>query len=109
MASKTNENSLNNDKITSIISTEQFSNLSTDVQNNILNSINNNQSKEGGWMGKLFGIKKELASMNIALTICIILLIAGFFVKDSSYWDKVIPIIAATIGYIFGSRSSKSD
>lgn len=108
MTINTNENSLNSDKITNVISTQQFSSLSTDIQQSVINSINNDKSKEGGWMGKLFGTKKELASMNIAVVICIILFVSGFFIKDSQYWDKIIPIVAATIGYIFG-RGGKSD
>ena len=104
----TNDNSLNNDAIVNIISSDNFSSLSTDIQQSVINSINNDRSNEGGWMGKLFGTKKELASMNIAVVICIILFVAGFFIKDSQYWDKIIPIVAATIGYIFG-RGGKSD
>lgn len=103
-----NDNSLNNDAIVNIISTDQFSSLSTDIQQSVINSINNDKSQEGGWMGKIFGTKKELASMNIAVIICIILFVSGFFINDSQYWDKIIPIVAATIGYIFG-RGGKSD
>lgn len=108
MVDNSKDNSLSNDKIVNIISTDQFSSLSTDIQQSVLNSINNDKSKEGGWMGKLFGTKKELASMNIAVVICIILFVSGFFIKDTQYWDKIIPIVAATIGYIFG-RGGKSD
>lgn len=104
----TNGTALNNDKITNIISTDQFSSLSSDIQQSVLNSIDNRSSKEGGLMGKLFGTKKELASMNIALIICILLFMSGFIIKDPQYWDKIIPIVAATIGYIFG-RGGKSD
>lgn len=108
MADNTNENFLNSDKITNIISTDNFSNLSTEMQKTVLNSIDNNKSKEGGLMGKIFGTKKELASMNIAVIICLILFISGFIIKDSQYWDKVIPIVATMVGYIFG-RSERSD
>lgn len=108
MTDNTKDNSLSTDKIVNIISTDQFSGLSTDIQQSVLNSINNDKSKEGGWMGKLFGTKKELASMNIAVVICIILFVAGFFINDPQYWDKIIPIAAATIGYIFG-RGGKAD
>lgn len=108
MSDNTKDNSLSNDKIVNIISTDQFSSLSTDIQQSVLNSINNDKSKEGGWMGKLFGTKKELASMNIAVMICIIVFIAGFFINDTQYWDKIIPIVAATIGYIFG-RGGKNE
>lgn len=58
--------------------------------------------------GKTFGTKKELASMNIAVMICIIVFIAGFFINDTQYWDKIIPIVVATIGYIFG-RGGKNE
>lgn len=108
MEDNTNENLLSNDKITNIISIDNFSTLSTDIQKSVLNSIDSDRSKEGGWMGKLFGTKKELASMNIAVVICIILFISGFFINDPQYWDKVITLVAATIGYIFG-RSGKSE
>lgn len=108
MGDNTNDNLLSNDKIVNIISTDQFSSLSTDIQQSVLNSIGSDKSKEGGWMGKLFGTKKELASMNIACIICIFLFLGGFIINESQYWDKVIPIIAATIGYIFG-RGGKTD
>lgn len=108
MSEGTKDNFLSNDKIVNVISTEQFSGLSTDIQQSVLNSINNDKSKEGGWMGKLFGTKKELASMNIAVVICLILFITGCIINDSQYWDKIIPIVAATIGYILG-RGGKSD
>lgn len=108
MEENTNENLLSNDKITNIISTDNFSTLSTDIQKSVLNSIDSDKSKEGGWMGKIFGTKKELASMNIAVIICLILFISGFFINESQYWDKAITLVAATIGYIFG-RSEKSE
>lgn len=101
-------NIINTDAIVNIISTDQFTNLSSEIQQSVINSINNDKSKEGGLMGKLFGTKKELASMNIAVIICIILFISGFFIDDLQYWDKIIPIVAATIGYIFG-RGGKTD
>ena len=40
--------------------------------------------------------------MNIALIICVLLLVIGLIINQSNYWDKIIPIVAATIGYLFG-------
>lgn len=59
MSDNTKDNSLSNDKIVNIISTDQFSSLSTDIQQSVLNSINNDKSKEGGWMGKLLEQRKN--------------------------------------------------
>ena len=53
-------------------------------------------------MGRLFGIKPANAAMNIALIICVLLLVIGLIINQSNYWDKIIPIVAATIGYLFG-------
>lgn len=65
-------------------------------------------SREGGVMEKIFGTNKELASMNIALIICAIMILVGLVINDQQYWDKIITIIAAMMGYIFG-RGGKSE
>lgn len=53
-------------------------------------------------MGWLFGTDRVNASKHIAFTLCVILMIVGFFIGEKEIWDKIFTIVAATIGYIFG-------
>ncbi len=109
MPDNSKENSLNHDSIVSVISSEKFTSLSTDMQELVLNTIESGNKRDGGLMGKLFGNKRELASMNIAFLICILLFVSGIIVGEQQYWDKVLPIVAAAIGYIFGKGSGKAE
>lgn len=66
-------------------------------------------------MGKFFGTKKENAEMNIAFTICAMLIILcmidvihAAWSGESTYTELVkgvIPLITASMGYIFGKSN----
>lgn len=109
MANKLSGNDLNKDAFSGIISSDKFSEYTPDVQNRILDSLENRSRKEGGLMGKIFGTKKGLSEMFVALAICLILVAIGVFVNTESIWDKIIPIFAATTGYIFGRGKGSED
>lgn len=95
---------ISKDSIIDIISSEGFTGLSNDMQEKVLNSIDTGKGNEGGLMGKFFGNKKENASMNIALIICLLLAIIGSISMwcDHECWDVIIPAIMTSVGYMFG-------
>ena len=95
---------IGNTDIINAISSEGFSSLSDSMQEKVLNSINASDDKDGGFMGKLFGRKKENAAMNIAFTICLLLVVIGIIcmIAGNEQWNIVITGIMTTVGYIFG-------
>lgn len=73
------------------------------------------KDKELGLFGKLFGCG-ESSSKNIALVICILLLLGATIISCIAYfnnadvefigniWNKVIPVVTLSLGYIFGKH-----
>lgn len=108
MGDKENKNTISGNSIIDAISTENFTNLSEETQQHVINSIGNSTENGGGIMGKFFGSKKEIASMNIAFTVCILLTIIGVICMCSGNecWNIIVTGIMTTVGYIFG-RGSK--
>jgi len=104
MDNKLNEKGFNEMAIASIALDEGFKQLSKSNQEVILNGFSDDKAKDGGFMGKLFGVKKDNASMNIAFCICILLTIIGAFCSwaGKDYWNVIIPAITTGMGYMFG-------
>lgn len=103
------ENKLNSapipdSSIASILENEGFSHLSEETQRIVLDKLPSNRDRDGGLMGKLFGSKKENASLNIAFTICVLLALIGVICMVCGYecWNVIIPAIMTAVGYIFG-------
>lgn len=103
------ENNLNNNVIPSnsvaaIVGMENFSKLNVETQKVVIDKVSNNTDKDGRFMGKLFGNKKENAAMHIAFILCLLLfgigIVCGMSGKD--YWSAIIPSITTVIGYMFG-------
>lgn len=109
MASSLNKKPLGEDNIINAISSDKFSEFTPEMQQEILKQIEKRNQRDGGFMGKFFGHKKELASMNIAFIICVLLLIAGAVVGTQEFWNGILPVFGATIGYIFGKSNNKSE
>lgn len=99
----------NNTEIVDLVSSDGFQNASRDIQEQALNSITSRNQNDGGIMGKLFGNKKENATLNIAFTICILLTIVGILCMASGNekWDVIIPTIMTAVGYMFGAGVKK--
>lgn len=91
---------------------DNFNKLTETSQTLIINGINENKARDGGFMGKLFGTKPENVSMHIAFTLCIILLlycgidlIGSIIVGrqiNSELWNTIIPVVTLALGFIFG-------
>lgn len=112
MANKSNNNSSDRNSIVNAISTDSFISFPEETQKIIIDSIEKVNERDGGILGKFFGIKKEIASMNIAATICILLIaICGIDVFNSIFTNKeihmelistIIPVVSLSLGFIFG-------
>lgn len=98
-----------NESIVNLISSDKFVEYSIETQKDVLKKIQNNNFKDGGFMGKIFGNNKDLSSMYVAFAICILLAIIGFIINTEYIWNAIIPIIGTTIGYIFGRSRGKDD
>ncbi|WP_349667034.1 hypothetical protein [Lacrimispora sp.] len=104
--------------IASVAVDDNFNKLTETSQTLIINGINENKAKEGGFMGKLFGTKPENVSMHIAFTLCIILLLycgidlVGSVITgrqiNSELWNTIIPVVTLALGFIFGKGIDKS-
>lgn len=57
-----------------------------------------------GFIDRLFG--RVNTKIYVAAFLCVILILTGIVINimncSSEYWDIIIPLIGATIGYIFG-------
>lgn len=105
-------NGFADNSVINAITAENFGTLPKDVQKSILDSLEKANQRDGGVLGKFFGNKKEIASMNIAAVICILLiLICGLDVVHSILADKelhmdlistIIPVVSLSLGFIFG-------
>lgn len=109
MANRINKNSVSDDSFSNIISSDRFGEYTPEIQQIILNNLDKRNQKEGGFMGKIFGTKKNLSAMFVALAICILLVIIGVIVGSQETWNGILPIFGATVGYIFGKGSDKDE
>lgn len=119
MASSLNKNLLGGDAIVSVISSDKFGDYDSEMQQEILSQIEKSNLRDGGFVGKFFGNKKELTSMNIAATICILLIIIcgidvihTIFSESELHMDlisAIIPVVSLSLGFIFGKSSGKSE
>ena len=109
MASSLSKNTFNDDNIINVISSDKFGDFTPDMQQEILNKLDIIKQRDGGIVGKLFGCKKELASMNVAFVICALLMLAGVFVGTQEFWNGILPVIGAALGYIFGKGGGKEE
>ena len=69
----------------------------------------------GGKLSKLLGSNTNNISLYISFTLCFLLIIVGiiyFWIPKNEreknileFWNLIIPIITATLGYIFGRNN----
>jgi len=94
------------DAIASLAEPENFKALDESDRRALLGELTGKSDKEGGLMGRIFGTKKENASMYVALTLCLVVAGIGVLVYvmsgDMQIWSIVFPVITASLGYIFG-------
>lgn len=119
MANRLSRSELNRDTFSGIASSEKFAEYTPEIQNRILDSLENRSQKEGGFMGKLFGNDKDLASMNVAVFICtVLMLICIIDIVQSCFGNRqmhmelissIIPVISLAIGFIFGKGKGKNE
>lgn len=71
-------------------------------QNKIIESAS--MSKNGGWFGNIFGHAESNAALHISFVLCFVLLLCAMICQCTGepIWEYVIPLISATIGYMFG-------
>lgn len=104
MDSEKQEFKFTENDIVGLVSSNGFSDLPENIQDKILNCFQNNQEKDGGLMGKLFGNRNENASINIAFAVCMLLAIVGLvcMISGNECWNIIVTGIMTTVGYIFG-------
>lgn len=111
-----NTNLGKDDTLTTLVSSENFLSLDSDLQNKIINTIADEKVKKGGFMGRFLGTEPTNVSMHIALLLCgilIVLLAIDFFHAyrteqqiNMDLVNTIIPVVTLSLGYIFG-RGSK--
>lgn len=89
-----------------IAATASITGLNKDSKENIIMEklkMEQEESKKG-FIDKFFG--RINTKIYVAALLCILLIIAGIVINvlnsSSEYWNIIIPLIGATIGYIFG-------
>lgn len=94
--------------VVNVVSSEGFCKVPPETQAQALEVLQEKNKMEIGIMGKIFGTNKALAPIYVSFAICGLLVFIVVTVNTQSVWDKIIPILAATIGYIFG-KGSRND
>lgn len=73
------------------------------------------KTKDGGLLGKFFGVRTDNASIHIVFVICVLLfilvVILSLSIKDSSNFradliKQLVNVILVSLGYIFGNRAN---
>ena len=100
---------IHEDGLSALARPEVFTGLSESNQKQIIEGLSRRDEKNGGIMGKIFGTNKDNAAMNIALVVCVLLIIVGLIcmLSGNEQWDIVITGIMTTVGYIFGRGQNK--
>lgn len=105
------------DPMVSLIGSETFLNLDSDLQNKIIDTMTQSKAQSGGTMGKFLGTKTANVSMHIALILCglLIALLGLDFVHayctgqaiNMDLVNTIVPVVTLSLGYIFGKGSSE--
>lgn len=94
---------------------KQKNDFELEAQQKQFNHENKLKDKEIGWIGKFFGTGDN-SSKNIAVLLCLVLMIGGtvisciayFADKDTQFiglvWNKILPVVTLSLGYIFGKK-----
>lgn len=94
---------------------KQKNEFELEAQQKQFNHENELKDKEIGWIGKFFGTGDN-SSKNIAVLLCLVLMIGGtvisciayFSDKDTQFigliWNKILPVVTLSLGYIFGKK-----
>ena len=116
MADGLNQKINDHDSISTILSSDNFLNLDTNIQNRIIDTVHTDKEKDGGTMGKFLGTNSSNAAMHIALIICGLLLLIIIIDMFHSYYinsninmeliNLIIPVVTLSLGYIFRKRKS---
>lgn len=118
MGDKINEIAFGEMAVASVAIDANFNKLSEANQALIINGISDDKTKAGGLMGKLFGVNREIASMNIAALICFMLILicivdvlSMIFTDNGLHMElisAIIPVISLSVGFIFGKGENRS-
>jgi hypothetical protein len=111
-----NKNISTENSINDIVGNEGFSKLNPELQDQIVTLIEKGKEKDGGFLGRFFGIKPINVAMHIGFVICAMLIsvviidaIHSYFIGQSinlELLEFVFPIITLSLGYIFGKGSN---
>ena len=94
---------------------KQKNDFGLEAQQKQFNHENELKDKEIGLIGKFFGTGDN-SSKNIAVLLCLVLMIGGtvisciayFADKDTQFiglvWNKILPVVTLSLGYIFGKK-----
>lgn len=104
------------DPITTLVGSDNFLNLDSDLQNKIIETIADGKAQQGGIMGRFLGTEPTNVSMHIALILCgvLVVLLGIDFIHaykteqqiNMDLVSTIIPVVTLSLGYIFG-RGSK--
>ena len=104
------------ENISTIINTDTFINLDSNLQNKIIDTVYTSKDKDGGVMGKLLGTKPTNSSIHIGFILSVLLILIlivdfvhSYIVNESINMDLVniiIPVITLYLGYILGKGSN---
>lgn len=116
MANSLNHNLNEENLLTSIVESDNFVNLNSNLQNKIIDAVDSDKKRDGGLMGRFLGNRKENAAIHSSLLICGFLIF--FLIIDCvhSYCSNtsinmelvntIIPVVTISLGYIFGKGSN---
>lgn len=119
MEEQKNGLSIKEDGFSNFISSDGFGKLNDELKVKAIvefsNQANKHNESNTGWIGKILGIKTENIGLYISFAILVLLIAVGtiyIFIDptykintNAEFWQLILPVITATLGYIFGKET----
>lgn len=101
--------------LASLVSPDNFVNLNSELQSQIIDSVSKNDPSKGGIMGKLLGTDSKNVAMNIVFLVCVLLIVViildvlhSHITSQSVNMELInclIPVVSLSLGFLFGKGS----
>ena len=112
MAGEVNKKIDSQQSLGSVVTSEGFVHLDSNIQEKVLSALSDDKEKEGGFFGKIFGIHPVNITLYFAIIIVILCLLLIIVETIHSYWVKsdinykllnfLLPFITTALGFVFG-------
>lgn len=121
MVSKKQNSDANLENLRQLLKSTEFTSLDDKIKEVVLDTLEilviGEAKKNFSLMGKLFGNNSKNITLYITFITLVLLIVVGLVhillpleytqTTNLEFWQTIVPIITATLGYIFGAHSPK--